>query len=245
MNQENSILENNQRRTITVQQSLFGKNREEANQNRCQFSELNLPVLNLLSSPGSGKTQLLERTLEHFHGIRRLGVIVGDLQTENDAERLRRHGSDVVSITTGTVCHLEATMLANAVKHLPLADLDLLFVENVGNLVCPASFDLGENARVVLLSTTEGEDKPLKYPKAFKSADVVVLNKIDLSEVLGFDRDAALRNIQQISPNAKILEVSARTGEGMDSWYHYLEAWCRGFNNAMCENGEQSISANQ
>jgi hydrogenase nickel incorporation protein HypB len=181
-----------------------------------------LLVLNLLSSPGSGKTSLLERTISDLKNQIKAGVVVGDLETDNDAARLSKAGAPAIQITTGTVCHLEAEMVAKAVKQLDLDALDLLIIENVGNLVCPAAYDLGENMRVVMLSVTEGEDKPLKYPTMFKSADVVIVNKIDIAEVVGFNREKALTNIQKVAPQARIFEVSARTGEGMDSWYHCL-----------------------
>jgi hydrogenase nickel incorporation protein HypB len=209
--------------TIPVGESLKARNDRQAAANRALFRAHGLLVLNLLSSPGSGKTALLERTLSEYGTRRRLGVVVGDLQTDNDARRLAGRGGPVVPITTGTVCHLEADMVARACAGLDLAALDVLAIENVGNLVCPASFDLGEDVRVVVLSTTEGEDKPLKYPRAFKTAQVVVVNKTDIAGVVGFDRAAALRNIRDVTPQAEVLEVSARTGAGMDGWYACLE----------------------
>jgi hydrogenase nickel incorporation protein HypB len=150
-------------------------------------------------------------------------VIVGDLATDQDARRLARSGAPVVQLTTGTVCHLEADMVDRACQELNLAALDLLFVENVGNLVCPAAFDLGENCRVVLTAVTEGEDKPLKYPSLFKTADIVILTKVELAAAAGFERETALRNIQRIAPQAEVLELSARTGEGLAQWYAALE----------------------
>src|SRR5262249_28344452 len=158
-----------------------------------------------------GKTAFLDRTLCELDKSFRAGVIVGDLATDNDAQRLRRSGAPVVQITTGNVCHLEAEMVTRALSQLDWDSLDLLFIENVGNLVCPASYDLGEELRVVLLSVTEGEDKPLKYPKAFKTADVAVVNKIDIAAAVEFDRTAALANIRGIAPQTNIFEVSART----------------------------------
>lgn len=210
-------------RTVVIQKNLLAKNSQQAAMNRDAFRLRGVTAINILSAPGSGKTKLLERTLDEWGTRRRVGILVGDLQTENDALRLEGRGHPVVAITTGTVCHLEAEMVSLAYREIDAADLDLLVIENVGNLVCPASFDLGEDARVVLLSTTEGEDKPLKYPKAFKSAQLVVINKIDVAEVVGFDRQTAIRNIQQIAPQAKILELSARTGVGMDAWYAWLD----------------------
>ena len=209
--------------TVPVGESLKARNDRQARLNRDLFRERELVVLNLLSSPGSGKTALLERTLSDLGRRRRIGVVVGDLQTDNDARRLSGRGGPVVPITTGTVCHLEADMVARACAGLDLAALDLLVIENVGNLVCPASFDLGEEVRVVVLSTTEGEDKPLKYPRAFKTAQVVIVSKTDLAEAAGFDREAALANIRAVTPQAAVFELSARTGSGMNEWYAYLD----------------------
>jgi hydrogenase nickel incorporation protein HypB len=209
--------------TVNVHAPLLKRNDERAERNRQYFRERGLIVLNVLSAPGSGKTAFIERTLTDLKGRLRAGVVVGDLATDNDAQRLRRSGAPVVQVTTGTVCHLEADMVARAVGQLDIDALDLLVIENVGNLVCPAAFDLGEAVRVVLLSVTEGEDKPLKYPVAFKTAHAVVINKVDLAEAAGFDRDAALTNVRRIAPQASIFEVSARTGSGMAAWYAYLD----------------------
>ena len=210
-------------RLIEVHERLLARNDHQARHNRAAFERAGVLAVNLLSSPGSGKTKLLERTLTDLAGRLRVGVIVGDLQTDNDARRLRNRGAPVTSITTGTLCHLEADMIDRACADLDLDALDVLFIENVGNLVCPAAFDLGEALRVVVLSTTEGEDKPLKYPLAFKSAQVVIVNKIDLADAAGFDRRAALANICQVAPQAQVLEVSARTGAGLDGWHQFLE----------------------
>jgi hydrogenase nickel incorporation protein HypB len=209
--------------TVLVGESLKARNDRQARLNRDLFGERGLVVLNLLSSPGSGKTALLERTLGELGRRRRIGVIVGDLQTDNDARRLSGRGAPVVQITTGTVCHLEADMVARACAGLDLGALELLAIENVGNLVCPASFDLGEEVRVVVLSTTEGEDKPLKYPRAFKTAQVVIVSKTDLAGAAGFDREGTLANIRAVAPQATVLELSARTGDGMAGWYTVLE----------------------
>ncbi len=199
-----------------------------AEQNRGVLKNLNVLALNVVSSPGAGKTTLLQKTLNELKGRLRAAVIVGDLATDNDAERLRTTGAPVVQITTGTLCHLEAGMVAKAMKQLDLRGLDLLIIENVGNLVCPASFDLGEAVRVVLHSVAEGEDKPLKYPPMFHSADVVVVTKTDMAVVAGFDRELALKNIRQASPRAKIFELSARTGDGVAAWCDSLVALKRG-----------------
>jgi hydrogenase nickel incorporation protein HypB len=212
------------RRTVAVGEAILAKNDRLAARNRDEFRARGLGVVNVLSSPGSGKTELLRRTLADLGGRLRAAVIVGDLATDNDARRLRQAGAPVVQITTGSVCHLEADMVARAAEELDLDGLDLLIIENVGNLVCPASYDLGEGLRVVLLSVTEGEDKPLKYPVAFQGAGVVVVSKIDLAEAVGFEREAAMQNIRRVAPEATVLEVSARTGRGLDGWYRLLEA---------------------
>ena len=208
-------------RTLTVEKPALALNQRHADENRGWFRAKGLKVFNLLSSPGSGKTLLLERTLRDTP---RAAAIVGDLQTENDAIRLRTSGAQAVQITTGATCHLDAHMVAHALDQLDTSDLRYLFIENVGNLVCPASYDLGEDKRVVLLSVTEGEDKPLKYPVIFLLADLVLITKCDLAAAVGFDREKALANIRQTAPKAQILEVSARTGEGLPAW----QAWLAG-----------------
>ena len=189
-----------------------------AERNRGFFAAKNLLVINVFSSPGSGKTSLLQKTAEMLRGRVRMGVIVGDLATVNDAERLSRADIPVVQITTGTMCHLDARMIAEAMKKMPLDDLDVLIIENVGNLVCPASYDLGEGVRVVLLSVTEGEDKPLKYPPMFHSADVALVTKSDLADAVDFNRDAALAALNKVAHHAHVIEVSSKTGEGMEAW---------------------------
>lgn len=208
---------------IEVQQSILSQNQLLAERNRGFFKAKKLFVVNLLSSPGSGKTALIERTLADRAGKMKIGVIVGDLQTENDANRIRAKGAPAVQITTGTACHLDAHMVEHALDKLELDGIKILFIENVGNLVCPASFDLGEDARVVLLSVTEGEDKPLKYPTIFLNADLVIINKTDIAEAVQFDRNTALENIRKVAPKAKVVELSARTGAGMEAWYAFLE----------------------
>lgn len=206
---------------IPVRSSALALNQRLADQNRGWFRAKGWTVYNLLSSPGSGKTALLERTLAAVPGS---AALVGDLQTERDADRLRASGAPAVQITTGETCHLDAHMVAHALDKLPADGIRRLFIENVGNLVCPASFDLGEKVRVVLLSVTEGEDKPLKYPVIFREADLVLVTKTDLAAAVGFDRDAALANIRQVAPRAAILDVSAKTGAGLDAWYRWIEA---------------------
>lgn len=209
-------------RTVTLHRSLLEKNERLAERNRGFFRAKKLLVLNVLSSPGSGKTTLIEQTGSALRGRLRLGVIVGDLATDRDAARLRAANLPVVQVTTGTVCHLDAEMVARAARQLDLDALDVLVIENVGNLVCPADYDLGEDLRVVLLSVTEGEDKPLKYPPAFHSAHVAVVTKLDLAEATGFDRATALVNLRRISHHARLFELSARSGQGMADWLEYL-----------------------
>jgi hydrogenase nickel incorporation protein HypB len=212
------------RRTVELQARLLDQNDRQAAENRAVLKARGIRSLNFVSSPGAGKTALLERTLDALAGEVRCAVLVGDLETDNDARRLRRPGLPVAQITTGGTCHLDASMIARGLAALPLEGVQLLFIENVGNLVCPASFDLGENRRITLLSCTEGEDKPLKYPPIFTSAHAVILNKIDIATALGFDRAAALANIRRVAPLADVFELSARTGEGFDPWLAYLRA---------------------
>jgi hydrogenase nickel incorporation protein HypB len=207
---------------LEVRQAILEKNDRLAERNRGFFHARGLLVLNVLSSPGSGKTTFIRETIRSLGKRLKTGVIVGDLATDNDAEHLRKSGAPVVQITTGTVCHLEAEMVANALKQLDLKGLDLLIIENVGNLVCPASYDLGEDLRVVLLSVTEGEDKPLKYPPMFQSAGVAVVSKLDLATACDYNREAALANLRRLSPKAPVFELSAKTGQGMEAWCEFL-----------------------
>ena len=206
------------RHGMDVHVPVLDANDRLAERNRGFFAAKNLLVINVFSSPGSGKTSLLQKTAEMLRGRVRMGVIVGDLATDNDAERLSRADIPVVQITTGTMCHLDARMIAEAMKKMPLDDLDVLIIENVGNLVCPASYDLGEGVRVVLLSVTEGEDKPLKYPPMFHSADVALVTKSDLADAVDFNRDAALAALNKVAHHAHVMEVSSKTGEGMEAW---------------------------
>jgi hydrogenase nickel incorporation protein HypB len=210
--------------TIEVHESLLAKNDDAAARNRARFARHGTLALNLLSSPGAGKTTLLSRTVDEFGHEQRCAVVVGDLETDNDARRIHRPHVQVAQITTGTACHLDADMVARGLDAMSLDGVRVMFIENVGNLVCPAAFDLGETKRVVLLSATEGEDKPLKYPPIFHSADLVLLTKIDVAEVLGFDRTAAVENIRRIAPQARLIQLSARSGEGMDEWYDFLRS---------------------
>jgi hydrogenase nickel incorporation protein HypB len=207
-------------RIVDVRQKVLRKNDALAAELRRRYREAGVFVVNLVSSPGSGKTALLEHTLAALD--LRAAVIVGDLATENDATRLASTGAPVRQISTGTTCHLEADMVEGALDGWDLGALDVLFIENVGNLVCPASWDLGEAARAVLLSTTEGEDKPLKYPTIFNTADVAVLTKMDLADVLGFDRDAAVASVHDVRPGLEIIDTSVRGAPGMDAWLGWL-----------------------
>jgi hydrogenase nickel incorporation protein HypB len=215
--------------TISVHQGILAKNDRVAEQNRQFLRDQGVLALNLLSSPGAGKTALIERMAQDLpqlggsdHHSLKMAVIVGDLATDNDAQRLRQAGAPAVQITTGNACHLEAAMVARAMAQVTWSGLNLLVIENVGNLVCPASYDLGETIRVVILSVTEGEDKPLKYPTMFKTADVVLISKVDVTTAVGCDLDLAIENIQRIAPQAQLFQVSARTGAGLEDWYQYL-----------------------
>jgi hydrogenase nickel incorporation protein HypB len=204
-------------RIVEVRQKVLKHNDVLARALRIRFREARVFVVSLVSSPGAGKTTFLREVLRRLHASYRVAALVGDLATENDARRLAESGAPCRQIVTGTVCHLEAQMVETALADWRLEDLDFLFVENVGNLVCPASYDLGEAYRLVLLSTTEGEDKPLKYPTIFNTADAAVITKCDLVEAVGFDRAEALRSINGVRPGLPVFDVSARTGAGMDA----------------------------
>jgi hydrogenase nickel incorporation protein HypB len=215
-------------RIVEVREGILKKNDVLARALRTRFDEAGVFVASLVSSPGAGKTSLLQKTLQRLKDTgRRVGALVGDLATDRDAQRLAETGARVRQITTGTVCHLDAQMVEQALADWDLTSFDRLFIENVGNLVCPSSYDLGEHVRVVLLSVTEGEDKPLKYPTIFNTADFAVITKIDLAAAADFDRAAAHRNIHEVRPGLDILEVSARTGEGMERWRNRLEELAR------------------
>jgi hydrogenase nickel incorporation protein HypB len=210
-------------RLVEVRKNVLKQNDVLARALRERFREAGVLAISLVSSPGSGKTAFLERTLTLLHTRYKVAALVGDLATENDAARLARSQAPVKQIITGTVCHLEAAMVQNALDGWNLRDLDFLFIENVGNLVCPSSYDLGEDLRFVLLSVTEGEDKPLKYPTIFNSADVAVITKSDLAAAVEFDETLARRNIQAVRPGMQVLKLSARTGEGMPVFVKFLE----------------------
>lgn len=210
---------------INIQKRVLEVNETIAEKNRKYFNAHRVFVLNLMSSPGSGKTETLCRTLGHLMETLAVGVIVGDVCTANDAKRLEVTGARVVQINTdqfGGDCHLSAGMIDTTAREMGCEDLDLLIVENIGNLVCPAEFDIGEDARAVMLSVTEGEDKPLKYPLMFQVADAAILNKIDLLPYLDFDAGLAVENIRQVHPKIPVFELSAKTGEGIGSWVEWL-----------------------
>ena len=213
---------NNEPRLLEVRKNVLKQNDVLARTLRDRFRTQGTFVVSLVSSPGAGKTALLERTLSLLHGQYRVAALVGDLATENDALRLARSGVPVKQITTGTVCHLEAGMVQRALEGWDVGPLDLLFIENVGNLVCPASYDLGEDLRLVMLSVTEGEDKPLKYPTIFNSADAAIITKCDLAAAVEFEEDAALANIQAVRPGMPVFRVSARNGDGMDNYLRFI-----------------------
>jgi hydrogenase nickel incorporation protein HypB len=210
-------------RLVEVRKNVLKHNDVQARALRERFREAGVVAISLVSSPGSGKTAFLEKILTLLHSRYRVAALVGDLATENDAVRLARSQAPVKQIITGTVCHLEAAMVQGALDGWDLRNLDFLFIENVGNLVCPSSYDLGEDLRFVLLSVTEGEDKPLKYPTIFNSADVAIITKSDLAAAVEFNETLARRNIQAVRPGMRVLKLSAKTGEGMPALVEFLE----------------------
>ena len=203
---------------ISLETAILGKNNEIATRNRGWFEGRGVIALNIVSSPGSGKTTLLEETIKRMKGAVDIAVIEGDQMTSNDADRIRDAGARAVQINTGAGCHLEADMIASAVKSLDPQTGSILMIENVGNLVCPAMFDLGEKMKIAVISTTEGEDKPIKYPHMFRAVEWVVINKMDLAPHVDFDEEMCRRNILEVNPGVKIFCLSARTGDGMDAW---------------------------
>ena len=213
-----------QNRLIEVRQNVLKYNDVLARRLRSRFEAENVFVVSLVSSPGSGKTAFLQKTLTLLKGKYRVAALVGDLETENDAVRLSRAEVPAKQIITGTICHLEAAMIEKSLEDWNLEELDFLFIENVGNLVCPSSYDLGEALRVVLMATTEGEDKPRKYPTIFNTADVAVITKMDLAEAVEFNKDSAYQSIHAVRPGMRVLEVSSKTGAGMDEWLAFLES---------------------
>jgi hydrogenase nickel incorporation protein HypB len=213
-----------QARMVQIERDILSKNDAYAAKNRQALADRGILALNFVSSPGSGKTTLLCRTIEAIKGRRAVAVIEGDQQTANDAERIRATGAPAIQINTGKGCHLDAHMVGHALDKLPIPDDGMLFIENVGNLVCPAAFDLGEAAKVAILSVTEGEDKPLKYPDMFRAARLMLLNKVDLLPYLSFDVDAAIAAAKRVNPQIEVIRVSATSGEGLPEWLAWLEA---------------------
>ncbi|MBK8569826.1 MAG: hydrogenase nickel incorporation protein HypB [Nitrosomonadales bacterium] len=216
-----------QSRMVKIERDILAKNNDYAAENRDTFSTHGIFALNLVSSPGSGKTTLLVKTIAALHGTLPIAVIEGDQQTDNDAARIRAAGAPALQINTGKGCHLDAYMVGQAMQRLHLQDDSLLLIENVGNLVCPASFDLGEAHKVVILSVTEGEDKPLKYPDMFRAADLMLLNKCDLLPYLEFDAELAVDYARRINPKLKVIRISASSGEGMTEWLDWVAKGCR------------------
>ena len=212
-------------RTIEVRERVMEKNDELARAVRARLAAAQVPAFNLVSSPGSGKTTLLERTLDELSGELRISIVTGDVQTRNDADRLARHTQRLVqAVVTGGACHLDARQVMTALDAVDLEATDVLVIENVGNLVCPAAWDLGEAAKVVLFSVTEGEDKPVKYPRMFREASLAVLTKVDLLPHLDFDVDRAVEYMRAVNPSIRVIRLSARTGEGMGEWLDLLRA---------------------
>ena len=212
-----------QSRMVQIEQDILGKNDRYAAINRARFQQQSLFVLNLVSSPGSGKTTLLTETINRIKEGRKVAVIEGDQQTANDADRIRETGVPAIQVNTGKGCHLDAHMVGHAMEKFDDMKGGLLFIENVGNLVCPAAFDLGEAHKVAILSVTEGEDKPLKYPDMFHAADLMILNKTDLLPYLDFDVERCIEYARQVNPKIQVMQLSARSGEGMEEWIDWLE----------------------
>lgn len=210
-------------KTVTLEQKVLARNDELAEQNRAWLTARGVTAINLISAPGSGKTLLLEKTLERLNGKIKCAVITGDQQTNRDAQRLQGKGAKIHQIETISSCHLDAHQVSHAMAHVVEEGTQLLFIENVGNMVCPTAFDLGESIKVALLSTPEGEDKPIKYPVLFAISKAIILTKMDLAEPLDWDLSACRKYIQQVQPGANVIELSAKTGDGMDAWLTYLE----------------------
>jgi len=212
---------------IKVEKKLLSSNQQIAEENRRFFKEKGVAVFNLLSSPGSGKTSLIERTVSHLRGRIRTAVITGDVQTDRDAQRIAQHQVPVKQITTGGACHLDARMVKRAFPFFSMDELDLLIIENVGNLVCPAAFDLGENAKITVISIPEGDDKPLKYPAMFRISEVLIINKVDLLPYTNFNLGQAIKFARQINPAIKVFETSCLTGAGLEDWLSWVEEWVK------------------
>lgn len=211
------------KKTVEVITKILDANDKQAESNRRHFDEHGILAVNLMSSPGAGKTTLLEKTIEALNDELKIGVIEGDLETNRDAERIKAKGVPAYQITTGQACHLDAFMVHEGIHHMPLEQLDIVFVENVGNLVCPASYDIGTHFNVVLLSVPEGDDKPAKYPVMFKSADLLLITKIDLLPYFDFNIEKAIEETRKLNPKVDVILISTKTGEGMDKWINYLK----------------------
>ncbi|MEJ5338210.1 MAG: hydrogenase nickel incorporation protein HypB [Aquificaceae bacterium] len=224
--------EHNQREEVSLFRKVLEKNDLQAEENREHFHEHGVFAINLMSSPGAGKTSLLERTIELLQDFR-IGVIEGDLETDRDAQRIKAKGAPAVQITTGSACHLDAFMVHEGLHQLPLEELDIVFIENVGNLVCPASYDVGAHMNVVLLSVVEGDDKPEKYPVMFRNAQLMVITKTDLLPYTDFSMERATRSARKVNPSIDVIRLSVRTGEGMDEWLEYLRFKVRAFRRSM------------
>lgn len=208
---------------ISLNQKILSRNEQCAKKNKAFFEKNNVLCLNVISSPGSGKTTMISRTIRDLHDQVKIGVIEGDIKTDTDAQKIRDAGGKAVQIETQGACHLSAEQVHNALKALDAKAMDMVIIENVGNLVCPSAFDLGESLRIILLSVPEGDDKPIKYPGTFAEADVVLINKIDLADYIDFNLERALGDIHVVNPDVDIFQVSATTGEGMDPWYEWLK----------------------
>lgn len=208
---------------VSLNKKILDKNEECAMQNKTFFADNNILCINVISSPGSGKTTILSRTILDNKKEIKIGVVEGDIKTDTDAEKIRATGAPAIQIETKGACHLSAEQVEKALAAIPAKELDIIFIENVGNLVCPSSFDLGEKKRIVVLSVPEGDDKPTKYPGTFAKADVILINKMDLIDYIDFDLEKVLSEINRLNPNAKIFQISATRGDGLDEWYSWLK----------------------
>lgn len=224
--------EHSHREEVNLFKKVLERNDLQAEENREHFEEHGVFAINLMSSPGAGKTSLLERTIESLSDLR-VGVIEGDLETDRDAQRIRAKGAPAVQISTGSACHLDAFMVHEGIHELPLEGLDLVFIENVGNLVCPASYDVGAHMNVVLLSVVEGDDKPEKYPVMFRNAQLMVITKTDLLPYVDFSVEKAIRSARKVNPSIDVIRLSAKTGEGIEEWLEYLRFKVRAFRKSL------------
>ena len=209
---------------VSLNKKILDKNEECAMQNKAFFAENNILCINVISSPGSGKTTILSRTILDTKKEIKIGVVEGDIKTDTDAEKIRATGAPAIQIETKGACHLSAEQVEKALSAIPAKELDIIFIENVGNLVCPSSFDLGEKKRVVVLSVPEGDDKPTKYPGTFAKADVILINKVDLIDYIDFDLEKVLSEIDRLNPSADVFQISATRGDGLDEWYGWLKS---------------------